>query len=241
MKNRFLKAVWILPLGLCLSFALSRGAELEPPKEPILARLPQAASWTVNFKYKSDDGATAGGSAATLIPSNPNAFSDQKRRVTVLKKDRVWNEQILWKSGPTTELWIYENVRLLEQPGTGIIGYKPWSTENKVGFDYRAADFEGLEWISLENYRGSFKYEGKLAYMFEKVPSGGEPISKNDSLTGKWGKNRIVLVSPETRLPLFYYDGFSERTYTYGPAPTAPLVPPEKFMKLFEELKRANQ
>ncbi len=213
--------------------APAQNAELPPPKEPVLHRLPAFASWTVTFKYQEDEKkpVESGRAGDQPLKTNPYIFADQAASVTITKTDNIWWEQTTWKSGPKTETWVYNNMRAGILPGTNRIVAMPFSNERAEAFDYRREDFEGLGWVSLANYTGVKSYLGKPAYVFASNPSPAGSEAK---------AGRMAILSGEDQWPLYFRDGSTERTYTYNPAPSALLVPPDKFMKIFNKWKAGN-
>jgi hypothetical protein len=218
---------------LFLSASLSKGQDsLPPPPSPVLARLPEFASWTVTYRY-ADEGKSKASPTPTPKP-NPYVFSDRKRNLSVIKTGPVWSEQTEWTSGNRTELWIYNNLRAGIVPGTKKLALIPFTAGSDESFDYRRMDFEGLDWIKPDNYRGPAKWQGQLVYFFEEgSSSAGGPI---EIPVGKWGPNRWAVISPETRLPLLSYDGRAEREYRYKAPPTSRQVPPENFLSIFQKM-----
>ena len=213
--------------------ALAQNTELPPPKEPVLHRLPAFASWTVTFKHQEDEKKTgeAGQTGVQPLKANPYIFADQAASVTITKTGNIWWEQTTWKSGPKTETWIFNSMRAGMVPGTNRIVAMPFSNERAEAFDYRREDFEGLGWVSLANYKGVKSYLGKPAYVFMSNPSPAGSEEKPE---------RMAILSIEDQWPVYFRDGATERTYTYNPAPSSPLVPPDKIMKIFNKWKAAN-
>ncbi len=214
-------------------FAPAQNTEPPPPKEPVLHRLPDYASWTVTFKYKEDENKPGDAEQAGVQPlkANPHIFADQASSVSITKTGNIWWEQTTWLSGLKTDTWIFNSMRAGMVPGTNRIVAMPFSNERAEAFDYRREDFEGLGWVSLSNYTGVKSYLGKPAYVFVSNPSKAGDEAK---------AGRMAFLSIENQWPLYFRDGTTERTYTYNPAPSAPLVPPDKIMKIFNKWKAAN-
>lgn len=221
---------------LMLSAHPSIGQEvLLPPKSPVLGRLPEFASWTVTYRYP-DEAKTKASPTPTPKP-NPYVFSDRKRSMSVIKTGKIWSERTEWTSGNQTELWIYNNLRAGIIPGTKKLALIPFTSDSAESFDYRRMDFEGLEWVNPENYRGPAKWQGQQVYYFEEGSSNPAPAGESVEIpTGKWGTTRWAVISPEKRLPLLSYDGRAERGYLYRTAPTELLVPPDNFLSLFQKM-----
>lgn len=228
-------------LCLCMLVMWPAGAAFTQEKEAeyAVAKLPSAASWTVTYRYRSDEPAAGGSASAAPIRVNPYLNTDRPREVIVTRRGKVCHEESAWVSGAKTDGWIYHNMRLGMMPQTKQIVAQPFSTEGGPDHaDYRRIDFEGLGWVGKETFRGTATFNGQDAWVFESPVSGSSEVLKSPA--GKWGKSKIAVLSAKTRLPLFFYDGVSERTYKYGSAPTGELVPPQEFLKLFEEWKKGS-
>jgi len=207
---------------------------LPPPKSPVLARLPEFSSWTVTYRYREE--AKSNASPTPTPKPNPYLFFERKQSVSVIRTGKVWSESTDWDSGTQTQLWIWNNLRAGIIPGTKKLAMIPFSNDSE-SFDYRRMDFEGLDWIKPENYRGPAKWKGQPVYFFEESSPAPSPAGKPLEIpTGKWGSVRWAVVSPETRLPLLSYDGEAEREYRYKPAPVGMQVPPDNFQKLFDKM-----
>jgi hypothetical protein len=230
-----MKAFTLLALlGLLFSpaQAFAQTPDLPRPKEPILRRLPQFSSWTITFKYKSDEKKPAAPSSPPP-PTNPNVFSDQVADVTVTRTGQVWWEQTHWRGGTHTEIWFYHGLRAGLLPGLKQIVAIPYSAEGDEAFDYRRGDFEGLGWLSLSTYKGVKSYLGKPAFWFESgTASGAVPATGPDA----WDGGHEALLSIDTQRLLYVRDGETERTFTYNPTPAAPLVPPDNYMAIFNQM-----
>lgn len=225
-----------------------------PPKEPVLRRLASPASWTITFQYPDDTKQSKKGSSKA--PSAPQAAPhlqlDRLEAVTVTKAGKVWREQSLWSSGNKTETWIFHDMRAGTSPGSHAIAAIAFSSDEPEALDYRRIDFEGLEWVAMEHYKGVKDYAGKPAYVFQldsdsaPAPTGSassgsaapDPaIKKANARIGQLGMNKVAILSAETQLPLYSRDGVVERTYAYNQPPASPLVPPESFLKVFQKLE----
>lgn len=235
-----LKTVLVLSLLTLFGLSLSLQAQEAAPRSPLISRLPAQAAWSIDYKYRSDTPAAGTEVSPTPTPKpNPFVFADEKRTTTVRKSTPVWNEQILWKSGAKTETWIDENRRVGIVPGTTRIVVMPFSAESAETFDYRRLDFEGLEWLSLANYRGPVKWQGQPAYLFEEGDHAVASAGRTPTVpVNQWPGHRWAVISADKQLPLIDYNGFAERTYRYLPIPTDALVPPKKFLDLLNQLPK---
>lgn len=222
--------------GLLLAYLSTATLVIAAPEESNLklARLPQAASWTITFKYRSDEKPSDPSAPPRAIKSNPYISVEQVRKIEVTRTGKVCRELIAMTSGSHTESWIVKNMRLATLPGRDQIVARPFLTEAGERFDYRTMDFEGLEWIGQQSFRGVLKIGGRDYWLFEKNSS-SDPSATPISPIGRWNQTPAALVVPETRLPAFYYDGEAERSYVFNPPPVEQLAPPPSFLKLFQE------
>ncbi len=259
MYSRILFAVFAVLPAMGLNVASSaEDPTVPPPKEPVLRRLASPASWTVTFQYPDDIRQSKKGSskAPSAPQADPHLQLDRLEAVTVTKAGKVWREQSLWSSGNKTETWIYHDMRAGTSPGSHAIAAITFSSDEPEALDYRKSDFEGLEWVAMEHYKGVKDYAGKPAYVFQldsdsaPAPTGAassgsaapDPATKKaNARIGKLGMNKIAILSAETQLPLYSCDGVVERTYSYDKSPDTPLAPPENFMKVFQQLETESR
>jgi len=208
-------------LCIFLTAAASFAQSIPPPKNPVLHNAPAFASWTIEFKYKTEDK-----KPGTPTPSF-NVVSDPVQTITVTKTNKIFREQLVLKSGRTQEKWIYNGIEVMKMPGTGVIVPVADSTPehpNPDFADYSKSDFKRLEWVSLGCYKGVKSYQDKPAYWFES--------------DGSDGKQFIAYLTVDTQLPLLCSDYGQTRFYTYNPSPTAQLVPPPDFLTVIDAQKK---
>ena len=255
MNSRIFLALFTVLQAIGINVASSAADPgVPPPKEPILRRLSSPAAWTVTFHYADDTRKSkkSSSNATASLQADAHLHLDRLEAVTVTKAGKVWRERSLWSSGNTTETWIYNDMRAGTPPGSHAIAAIAFSSDEPEALDYRKSDFESLEWVSMDHYKGVKDFDGKPAYVFqldsvtapaspESTPAGSpdpDPtVKKANARTGKLGINKIAILSTETQLPLYSYDGVVERIYSYEKSPDAPLSPPEEYMKVFRQLE----
>ena len=218
----FRMLVVLLGLVACGPAAFSAPTDPPSPKDPIVQRAPAFASWTITFASAPKPPSAQPTQASKLIIDRPAS-------IAVTKTNRTYREVITFKSGHKTERWISNGIELITLPGSDQVCYvRHGEMIVADAFDYSKSDFQSLEWLSLENYLGIKKYEGKSVFAF-----GPTPVQAGDN---KPRKDKSALLSVEGQLPLSTADEFGvTRTYTYNSPPTSPLIPPEKFLKVFKE------
>jgi hypothetical protein len=188
-----------------------------PPKPPVLSRAPEFAAWTVTYKYRPSE---VPADTPAPEPERLQTLAVQKTRKTYCEKQRL-------TSGKTSEKWVFDsNIQLMMPLGdTSIVALNPPSGEDYPSpdySDYSACDFPGLEWVSLENYRGVETFQGAQVYKFE-------------------ADGKTVLLAVATQLPVAASDKLVTRLYAFGPPPTVELVPSKRFQIALATHKKGLQ
>ena len=213
-------------MTLELASAFSQTTSQPAPKSPVLARAPSFADWTVTFNYKGDEKKPGGVAGQPSLNAGPAIPADSLQSLTVSKTKKTYREETIFKSGMKGEKWIYDNIELMQVPGTdSIVPIDPPTQEapSPDYSDYSKSDFPELNWLTLDHYKGIQTYQGKPAYLFESTNP---------------GEKCVALLAVETQLPLSFTEGKVVRTYVFNPPPTAPLIPPENFLKVLKKHKR---
>jgi hypothetical protein len=222
MKIRILTAVLSLIL-IGLSQLAAQTPARPAPKTPILRRAPDFASWTVQLSYPDEKEKAA----APATP--PDGRSDRIRSVTVSKTGKTYRELTTWTSGRREEKWTFGGVQLTTvNNGRSIVLIEaPTSEEPSPEYsDFTRSDFPELQWVSVENYTGVQNHQGKPAYRFESA-------RERETMT--------AFLSTETQLPFSFSMRDAERSYVFNPPPTAPLAPPERFLRVLRTHQKGLQ
>ena len=197
----------------------AQGPNVPPPHDPALSRAPEFAAWTVTYKYRPREANPDPAAPPLPEPERPQTLSIQKTHKT-------YCEQLRLTSGAKSEKWVFENIQLMMPVGNqSIVAVSAPNGDEYPSpdySDYSACDFQGLDWISLANYRGVEVYQGANVYRFE---ADGES----------------ALLSTDTQLPVIASDKTGTQVYTFGPPPTAELVPSKRFQVALETHKRGLQ
>ncbi len=215
---KFFNLMTVLWTALGLASAIAQTSVVPPPKVPVLHRVPAMASWTIQFKYKTDETA----SAKKPQPSSPN----QIQIITVTKTDRTLWIQTTLASRQKEEKWIFDGTQFktMNNGSVIILITPPTALDPSPEYsDYSKCDFEGLEWLSLNTYKGVGTYQGEPVYLFE-----GNEL----------GEKLTALLAVSTQLPLYSSASDVSCTYTYNPPPTAPLALPKRFSDVLVTHKR---
>lgn len=251
-------AAGMMALSMASSFCQGQ-VEVPPPKEPILPRAPELSSWTISFRPdrekvweetfepKKQQGEKVAPKWARVL---------QPIEVTVTKDGTTYREVITWSNGTKSEKWIVDGLQLREIPQTGAIMRVDTASYGPEVSDYSTSDFEPVQWIGKDNYKGVKFAGGRPTYEFvvedasrrltrrEVVHRGytdtGDPVEPGKSVkaTGfQSDKNvQVAYLDARTQLPIYVDDGAMARTYRFE-VPAGPLVVPERFAIKFEEWK----
>lgn len=220
-----------------------------PPPRPAL-RMPDNAQWTIFFqpnREKAREDLVKKGRKKSLEPddhdSEGGASSDEKlvypKKITVTKNGKTYRERTQWSNGKVTEKWILDAYQVLELPNVegltrvGLAGRSPYLS------DYSRSDFEDLEWISNETYKGAKRMGGVdlYEYIYEppprpqmaEAPSGDD----HDRIAVEQESRKVAYIGVNSQRPYYYDDGEYVRVYSYSSGPVEKLVLPEKFAKEF--------
>lgn len=241
---------------LLLIAALVAGAAETPPQphEPVLARAPARAEWTVRMtdvggnSDAQDQRAQEAGIAETL--------GQQRKRVSVeFSKDsrmRTYRIHTRWNDGKSEDEWIVAGSHVAERPGGRglyIVG-----AEDATAGDLAGADFPELKWLDLSFYRGI--KEGKTGKVFVfTVPYDKKPLSGTEARLLALAKQSdpsatpsklfkpkvtevVVHLDAATQLPVMYNDGSILRNYAFAKTPDSPLRPSKEILDFLRA--RAN-
>ena len=204
----------LLGLSPALTGAFAQTSGALRPKEPIVSRAPDFASWTITYLYKE---------ATAKSPSEkPPAPSDRIQSVTLTKTDKTYWMQTAWASGKKEEKWIFNGTQFQTLANGKVITIITAPTPEEPSPEYlnfNKGDFPELEWVSAKNYKTVEDYEGKKAFRFEEG-------------------DKKALLSIETQLPINSDDGDLSLVYTFNSPPIAPLVPPKRFLDVLATYRR---
>lgn len=251
VKRMFLTLV--LAWGLPLSAPAQPSADVPPPREPILARAPGRAEWTISYRFDHDKA-----KEEILNPdfknknqSNGSAKASPMRlpkEIHVSKDGATYREIIVWSDGHKTEKWIVDGLQVRETSGGNVVRIMSPSSFYAPDYsDYSRSDFEDVEWINQSNYVGAQTLNGASVYAFETpwskrklIPreaadraSSEDVQPENDS-----GRTCTVFLDAATQLPVFFDDGQIIRTYTYSAGSPEKLIPSSKFSRVIERWKK---
>jgi len=210
-----------LKIALCsvASFSLLHGAEqatlekVAPPEGPLLNRAPSFSEWTISYKYPKDTEEKD----AVFSPVDLGGMAPKPRRVTVTKTGKVVHEVTIDVSGGKMEKWSDGKRQVIELPGgqgAQIIETMggPFAI---LGTNYNAGDFQGLDWITRENYKGVY---GKTYLVFERE-----------------SPHETAYIDLKTRLPVQIVGDNDRRRYKFTETPPTQQVMAESFQKTLDK------
>lgn len=252
-----LAGVCLMAGGLCE--AVLAQVEIPPPQDPVLRRAPKVAEWTITFRYKRDksgealfqDGAPAENDDSD--PEDSEGLPPLLKRIVISRDGKFLREVKYFTGGKRSEKWIAEGYQLQEIANfSDLIRVSNGGDYDPYFSDFRRSDFEELEWVGKENYRGVKTLGGVAVYAFSTEESRKKLTPReqyqrqnpeNDVASG--GPDRpvsspqtdpihVAYIDARTRLPVYYDDGKCIRLYKFNSSPPMTLNPAEKFRRGFD-------
>jgi hypothetical protein len=172
-------------------------------------------------------------------PSNATARLSE---IDVTQSDEFRHSRITYADNQAKEFWsiVGSNLFLTEYPN-GVVALNPTSRFFFVPF--APSSFDWIQPGCLQE-KGPVEYQEKKCFHY-KGPMGwspttgasGMPTSAGGSVTLTTGE---AWVDSKTLLPVAFDDGQILAVFTFHAPPTTPLVPPAKFLGLYEKYKIVN-
>lgn len=237
----------ILVFGLGLS--LAQEEKIPPPKEPVLARAPSRAEWTIRFSFDlgKAKAAALGGTSPQKKEPDSSKFTGFPVEIQISKDGTTYREIAYWPDGSKIEKWIVDGFQLQEsRDGKNLIRLPAMSFSPDVS-DYSRSDFENVEWVGLDNYTGPEVAKSPIAYEFSVTAAKKRLTSREEALIEARGGGSEASRNPDqrytayldikTQLPLYADNGTTACIYKFAPAPSTPLTVPSKFAQEFAAWK----
>lgn len=236
-----------------------------PAQEPafdgrIELRAPVRSSWVITFKPgKAMRMAESGKSRSASIeelPMTTNATDRVLTSITVEKSSELYAEFSTFSDGTKSQKWSIGAIQFREIKDGSVLAMASMNLLDPDFSDHSKHDFEELEWLSKEFYRGVITYQDQACFLFQTTTDKRPPTRRENAqqkfladpeterlkagqgnLPGATAKPPstpvMVIISAGTRLPLVYNDGQILRTYSYKLSGLERLVPPDKFAREF--------
>lgn len=244
-------------LGLAaVVFPVSGWSQVPPPSEPLLKRAPANAEWTI-YTYEDRSKILEEIEKQGLKAEPSGEVSEigkvQPVAVTISKDGKTYREVAQWLDGRVREKWIAGDVQFYETAyGKKIARVSQPASDNFS--DYRRSDFEELEWVGKDNYKGVKEVRGRKVYEFQ-VDLNKKRLSPREAAllidvdapqTGADDGTPVAAPAPRiytayfdtaTQMPLFFDDGMAVRLYKFSARPPGKLVIPPPFAEEFERAK----
>lgn len=245
----------VLALSLStFSLLLAQSEEAPKPSEPILRRAPSNAQWTVSFSPKKEGGHKEGSESSA---NEPSVAPNQLKSLTIAKDGKTYREVSVWGDSRKTEKWIVGDLQVYETPYTKQIARAilPSSGQYAPSYsDYRRSDFEDIEWINKDNFRGLAEVNGRKVFVFQTAPAKRRLTPREQSElvdTSEEHASKETLAQPivnssgytayldiQTQLPLYFDDGYTLHTYKFAETAPGSLTVPPQFSSEMEKWKK---
>ena len=195
---------------------------LLPLSGPLLNRVPDYTKWVITIKIQKTKSQDLPAGPADLIAAQEAL---RIRSIVVTKTGPVIREEIFMGEGRKWEKWVFNGTIGVINYGTRLVVTNEQfsNSEDRFHSDFGKSDFDGLNWIGVDNYKGVKKMEGMDCLVFEKTLSDERfreaPQSINPAAPGKPpgeqpGKT-IAFISIQSRLPAYLLKDGELRTYTF--------------------------
>ena len=236
-----------------------------PAQEPafdgrIELRAPVRSNWVITFKpSKAMRVAESGKSRSASIeelPMTPDATDRVLTSVKVEKSNELYAEFSTFSDGTKSQKWSIGAIQFREIKDGSVLAMASMNLLDPDFSDHSKHDFEELEWLTKEFYKGVINYQNQACFLFQTTTDKRPPTRRDKALQRfladpeterlKAGQGSppeaaakapstpvLVIISAVTRLPLVYNDGQILRTYSYKTSGLEPLVPPDKFAREF--------
>ena len=242
MKN--LSFALIFALGSATVFAQQAPPPArEPlPDGPLLARAPEFSQWTVVIKPVTPP----------TTPATAHAKTGDLTS-TVTKTRDVYFQEFADAFGRKWKTWVADKLQATISPDNGAIILGEGG-DGQLSTDYSKTDFQGLEWVSADNFVKTSTFEGRKCLVFsvaltvpvaaplasaDRVATGASaatpsaPAARTELATG--------VVDFDSRLPLYAQKGSTSYRFKFGSPPQVMLQVPADIMKLVQQQgKRAH-
>jgi hypothetical protein len=199
----------------CLHAQSSSSEIPVPPPGPLIQnRAPDFSQWTVTVSLDQSSQQQAGGAGSSGGSSTNNVSAKSiiiKKVITKThdivhveytdEQGRVWN---LWEQG-SLHAFVWPDGK------TASFAASSLSVENvnPLYLDFSNSDFDGFDWISVNNYKGIKEVAGKSCLVFEGIVKfGGIPM------------NASAATDLTTRLPVQYKGPTGVTSYEFSAPPS---------------------
>lgn len=190
-----------------------------PPQAPLVARTAAKSAWSIEIK-PVDKGPISQGSNASLPPK-------YLKKQTWTKSGQLMRCINEWADGSKTEDWSMGKVKVYLDPQ--LLRYQILNAQSDpIYHDFTLSDFEMLDWLGLDDYKGAFIYAGQPCFLFEAKDvatglHGGQSGLPNKTLRQIHAPTSPTkaYISVETKLPVAIINGDGTFLFHYLPAPEA--------------------
>ena len=173
-KTTALIALASLAASLTPCAAQNKAADLSkipPPKQPILARAPARAEWTISVRYDRTQA-----QEEFLNPEKKKAQPEgsegkvppilRPKEIKVSKDGTTYREAILWNNGKRTVKWIADGFQVRELSHNGEVARIDLTSYPTDFSDYSRSDFEVAQWVEKDTYIGPRMLKDAAVYQF---------------------------------------------------------------------------
>lgn len=213
------------------------------PREPLVARAPVRAEWTVRITedmsgpWSSDDWSPP-----------PGGEGIRSIRSLEYEKDgelQTYRIRTRWTDGTNEDEWIVAGAHVAERPGGR--GWYIVGNEAMTGRELARSDFPELGWLEMDHFRGVRSYRGKPVFVFQvsfdqkrltadeqrlvAMARQNDPNVTPSQVLGAKTPEVVVYLDAASQLPVLYNDGTTIRQYSFSQPSGGRLRPPAQVLQ----------
>lgn len=202
----------------------------DPPKFPVVERLPSSAQWMV--KYPASKSEIEEAAAQVPIPTR------RVSTIAITKADGVRRELVSWANGAKSERWFTAGYLIETEPNQDDIyvifnhSNADIAVQQKFG-DFSSSDFPELAWVSPDTYSGTSTFDGSVCYLFQREVK-FQPTPKSPVRIFA----QQAWIDGPTRRPIAFNDGSALRTYHFEDGKPPALILPQGFAAALEKYQK---
>jgi hypothetical protein len=205
--------------------------KVPPPPPPYVNQAGSGDGWIIHFPPPPE----TSGSALPGVPKRKTL-----KEIDVAKVDDKRREISVWNDGSTSQHWYYKGVELSQNDDSASVSA---SNPFQSGADNAAkakSDFIDFAWITLADFVGKTKKDGRDCYYYQRAASSSSPANsqKNFMMATPVGATE-AWINIETSLPVAIKDSRGERTYQFTGETVSSLTLPPMFQAEYDRYTKA--
>ncbi len=236
MSYKSLLAIFVFASVPAL-FAQQDSSEKIVLPSPILAKVPDMASWTVMRTARKPQASEQKGAPKAESDTSPSEPAPPTSKTVFTKTAPITQIVTTDAFGGESHHWCVGDTQFIASPKADDVGVVDPNLEG-----FRKSDFQEFSWISPAKFVGLSQYQGHPCWVFkDRVLLGSKrefdeakmrAIEEKQEFTESvYYADEVAFVNAKTQLPLALVIGDEIYSYTFNQPPTAKLVLPPNIEK----------